>query len=134
MPKAAGPRSGRPAGANFPTGAVREYTTSAHDDASFYNQQPGVDQLGSSSGGEDFFMSGFDWRGGPCYAHELAGTIHCDFYNSNVSRVTAYRFFGDEGFAAPPDTPFVATFTVNDQNYPVPSAVNFILGIAFYYA
>lgn len=30
-------------------------------------------QLGSSSGAEDYFMSGFDWRGGPCFAHELAG-------------------------------------------------------------
>jgi hypothetical protein len=121
-------------GPGFPTGAVRNYTSSARDDASAYNQLPGVAQLGSSSGAEDFFMSGFDWRGGPCYAHELAGTVHCDFYSADVSRVTAYRFFGEEGFAAPPSTPFVATFTVNDQNFPVPSAVNFFLGLAYYYA
>jgi hypothetical protein len=121
-------------GPGFPTGAVRNYSSSARDDASYYNRLPGVDQLGSSSGAEDFFLSGFDWRGGPCYAHELAGTIHCDFYGVNVSRVTAYRFFGDEGFAAPPNTPFVATFTVNDQNFAVPSALDFFLGVAFYYA
>jgi len=93
-----------------------------------------VDQLGSSSGGEDFFVTGFDWRGGPCFAHDLAGTVHCDFYNEAVSRVTAYRFFGDEGFGAPPDTPFVATFTCNDQNFAVPSSMNFFLGITLYYA
>jgi hypothetical protein len=84
--------------------------------------------------GEDFFVSGFDWRGGSCYAHNLAGTVHCDFYNKDVSRVTAYRIFGDEGFASPPDTPFVATFTINDQNFAVPSAVNFFLGFTLYYA
>ena len=121
-------------GPGFPTNAVRNYTATARDDASYYNRLPGVDQLGSSSGGEDFFLSGFDWRGGPCYSHELAGTIHCAFYDENVSRVTAYRFFGDEGFAAPPNTPFVVSFTINDQNFAVPSMVNFFLGVAFYYA
>lgn len=121
-------------GPGMATNSIHNYTTSARDDTSYYNQLPGVDQLGSSSGGEDFFMTGFDWRGGPCFAHDLAGTIHCDFYNANVSRVTAYRFFGEEGFAAAPDEQFVATFTINDQNFAVPSAVDFFLGITLYYA
>jgi len=121
-------------GPGMPTNSVHNYSTSTPDDLSYYNQLPGVDQLGSSSGGEDFFVTGFDWRGGPCFAHDLAGTVHCDFYNPLVSRVTAYRFFGDEGFAAPADTPFVASFTVNDQNFAVPSAVDFFLGITFFYA
>ena len=121
-------------GPGFATNTVHAYNTTRPDDLSYYNQLPGVDQLGSSSGGEDFFVTGFDWRGGPCFAHDLAGTVHCDFYNAAVSRVTAYRFFGDEGFGAPPDTPFVATFTCNDQNFAVPSSMNFFLGISFYYA
>ena len=121
-------------GPGLAAGAVRNYSSAAHGDASWDGAQPGAERLGSSSGAEDFVMSGFDWRGGPCFAHELAGTVHCDFYSADVSRVTAYRFFSDEGFGAPSNTTFVTTFTVNDQNYPVPSAVNFFLGIAYYYA
>lgn len=118
----------------FPANAVHEYNTSAKDDLSWFNQQPGVDMTGSSSGTEDFFLSGFDWRGQPCYAHDLAGTVHCDFYSATMSQVTAYRFFSDEGPAAAPNATFVASFTVNDQNFAVPSSINFFLGVAFYYA
>jgi hypothetical protein len=121
-------------GPGMATNSIHNYSTSARDDVSYYNQLPGVEQLGSSSGGEDFFMTGFDWRGGPCFAHNLAGTVHCDFYNVNVSRVTAYRFFEADGFAAPANTQFVATFTINDQNCAAPSAVHFFLGITLYYA
>jgi len=118
----------------FPVNAVHEYRASARNDASWYNQQPGVDMLGSSSGGEDFFMSGFDWRGDGCFAHDLAGTVHCDFYGP-VSRVAGYRFFSDEGFGVDgPQATLVATFTVNDQNFAVPSSVTFFLGLAYYYA
>lgn len=121
-------------GPGFPTSSVQEYRATSPNDLSYYNQLPNVTQLGSSSGAEDYFMSGFDWRGGPCYAHDLAGTVHCDFYSPTLSRVAAYRLYTDDVFAAPPDTPFVATFTVNDQNFAVPSAVNSILGVTFYYA
>ena len=127
-------------------------------------------------------MSGFDWRGGPCFAHDLAGgpvgtgdgrrhgtkvttsqvgqwykgagqedlvhrpsppprpwqspgTVHCDFYSTTLSRVAAYRLYDDSDmFSAPPGTPFVVTFTVNDQNFAVASAVNVLLGVTFYYA
>ena len=118
----------------FPAGAVHAYSTSARDDLSWFNQQPGVDMVGSSSGGEDFFMSGFDWRGDGCFAHDLAGTVHCDFYGAQVSRVAGYRFFSEEGFGAPPGSTLVASFTVNDQNFAVPSSVTFFLGLAYYYA
>jgi hypothetical protein len=119
----------------FPVNAVREYSTAGRNDLSYYNQQPGVDMLGSSSGGEDFFLSGFDWRGTGCSAHDLAGTVHCEFYGAAISRVAAYRFFSEEGFGvASPNATLVATFTINDQNFAVPSSVNFFLGLAFYYA
>jgi hypothetical protein len=121
-------------GPGFPTSTVQVYHTANHDDLSYYNQLPNVTQLGSSSGAEDYFMSGFDWRGGPCFAHDLAGTVHCDFYSPTLSRVAAYRLYTEDAFAAPPNTPFVVTFTINDQNYPVPSAVNALLGLTFYYA
>ena len=118
----------------FPTNAVHEYSTGAPNDDSWYNQQVGVDMLGSSSGGEDFFLSGFDWRGDGCYAHDLAGTVHCEFYGAAVSRVAGYRFFSDEGFGVGPNETLVATFTINDQNFPVESSVDFVLGLAYYYA
>ena len=118
----------------FPVNAVHEYSTGGRNDVSWYNQQPGVDMLGSSSGGEDFFLSGFDWRGTGCFAHDLAGTVHCDFYGAAVSRVAGYRFFSEEGFAAAANETLVASFTINDQNFAVPSSVDFFLGLAFYYA
>jgi hypothetical protein len=118
----------------FPANAVHNYSTEARDDLSWFNQQPGVDMVGSSSGGEDFFMSGFDWRGDGCFAHDLAGTVHCEFYGAQVSRVAGYRFFSDEGFGAGAGSTLVASFTVNDQNFAVPSSVDFFLGLAYYYA
>ena len=119
----------------FPVNAVHNYSTPSRDDKSWYNQQTGVDMMGSSSGGEDFFLSGFDWRGLPCFAQDLAGTVHCEFYGQAISRVTAYRFYSEEGFGvAGPNETLVASFTVNDQNFAVPSSVNFFLGLAYYYA
>ena len=118
----------------FPTNAVHEYSTGARNDLSWFNQQPGVEMVGSSSGGEDFFLSGFDWRGDGCFAHDLAGTVHCEFYGATISRVAGYRFYSEEGFAAPPGDALVASFTVNDQNFAVASSVDFFLGLAFYYA
>lgn len=118
----------------FPVNAVHLYSTGAPNDLSWYNQQPGVDMLGSSSGGEDFFLSGFDWRGDGCFAHDLAGTVHCDFYGTAISRVAAYRFFSEESFAAAPNLTLVASFTINDQCFAVASSVNFFLGLAYYYA
>ena len=84
-------------------------------------------------------MSGFDWRGDGCYAHDLAGTVHCEFYGADISRVAGYRFYSEESFAAPPTTntsssTLVVSFTINDQNFAVASSVDFFLGIAFYYA
>lgn len=119
----------------FPANAVREYSTGGRNDLSWYNQQPGVDMMGSSSGGEDFFDSGFDWRGTGCFAHDLAGTVHCEFYGTAISRVAGYRFFSEEGFGvASNSSSLVVSFTVNDQNFAVPSSINFFLGLAFYYA
>ena len=79
-------------------------------------------------------MSGFDWRGDGCFAHDLAGTVHCEFYGADISRVAGYRFYGEEGFGAPPNETLVVSFTINDQNFAVPSSVDFFLGLAFYYA
>lgn len=118
----------------FPVNTVHSYSTAGRNDLSWYNQQPGVDMVGSSSGGEDFFMSGFDWRGDGCFAHDLAGTVHCEFYGADVSRVAGYRFYGEEGFGAPPNESLVASFTINDQNFAVPSSVDFFLGLAYFYA
>jgi hypothetical protein len=118
----------------FPANAVHEYSTRGRNDLSWFNQQAGVDMMGSSSGGEDFFLSGFDWRGTGCFAHDLAGTVHCGFYDAGVSRVAGYRFFSEEGFGVAANETLVVSFTVNDQNFAVPSSVDFFLGLAYYYA
>jgi hypothetical protein len=118
----------------FPVNAVHEYSTAGRNDLSWFNQQQGVDMVGSSSGGEDYFLSGFDWRGDGCYAHDLAGTVHCDFYGASISRVAGYRFYSEESFGAPANSTLVVSFTINDQNFAVPSSVEFFLGLAFYYA
>ena len=55
----------------------------------------------------------------PCYATDEAGTVHCGFYDPDMSRLAAYRFYNTAAYYAPPQQPLVVTFTVNDQNFEV---------------
>jgi hypothetical protein len=45
--------------------------------------------------------------------------VHCGFYDPDMSRLAAYRFYNTAAYYAPPGQPLVVTFTVNDQNFEV---------------
>lgn len=109
------------------------YTAATPSNLSYYNQQPGVTEIFSSSGSEDFFLSSFNFTGLPLFNTKDSGILYNPTSNQ-LGSLTCYRNFWDVAPGAPASTNFVLTWTCGDQNTAVASSINFILGYVAYYA